>query len=126
MIIIQNYSKKRAFTQIDYLVQVLELAIKAILVDFGIVTAESRYLPIFIEDSNPVHSYKSTTNIYTRFRQEYNIQLLNHPSILPDLNPIEKCWRAIKQLLYCCKIQPTNKKEIANTIIEEEDTLDQK
>jgi hypothetical protein len=73
LIIIQGYSKGRALTQIDYLVQVLKLAIEAILVDFGIVTAESKYLPIFIKDCYPVHSYKSTTNIYTRFRQEYNI-----------------------------------------------------
>ena len=84
-----------------------------------IILIESGYLPTFIEDSNPAHGHKSTTNIYTRFRQEYNIQLLNYFSILPDLNPIEKCWRVIKQLLYCRKIQPTNKKEIANTIIEE-------
>jgi hypothetical protein len=58
LIIIQDYSKGGAFIQEDYLEQVLESAIKSILVDFG-------------------------------------------------------------QLLYCCKIQPTNKEEIANAIIEE-------
>jgi hypothetical protein len=83
---------------------VLEPAIEAILVDFGMVTAESRYLPTFIEDSNPAHSYKSTTNICARFRQEHNIQILNHPSTSLDLNLIEKCWRAMKQSLHRRKI----------------------
>ena len=109
----------------DYLVQVLEPAVKAMLVDFGMVTAESGYLPTFIEDGNPAHGHKSTTNIYARFRQEYNIQLLNHPSISPDLNPIEKYWRAMKQSLHRRKIQPTNEEEIANAMIEEWDALDQ-
>ena len=125
MIIIQGHSKGGAFIQIDYLVQILEPAIEAMLVDFGIVTAESGYLPIFIEDGNPAHSHKSTTNICARFRQEDNIQLLNHPSTLPDLNPIEKCWRAMKQSLHHYKIQPTNEEEMANAMIEEWDTLDQ-
>jgi hypothetical protein len=119
LIIIQGHGKGGAFIQEDYLGQVLEPAIQSILVDFGLVAAESGYLPIFIEDGNPAHGYKSTTNICAKFRQKHDIQLLNHPSTSPDLNPIEKCWRAIKQSLYYRKIQPTNKEEMANAIIEE-------
>jgi hypothetical protein len=119
LIIIQGHSKGGAFVQTDYLVQVLEPAIEVILEDFGLVTAELGYLPIFIEDGNPAHGHKSITNLCTVYREKHGIQVLNYLSTSPDLNPIEKCWRAIKQSLYCCKIQPTNEINIANAIIEE-------
>jgi hypothetical protein len=125
LIIIQGHGKGGAFVQTDYLAQVLEPAIEVILEDFGLVTAELGYLPTFIEDGNPAHGYKSITNPCTVYREKYSIQVLNHLSTSPDLNPIEKCWRAIKQSLYCCKIQPTNKIDIANAMIEEWNTLDQ-
>src|ERR1700688_4890008 len=108
-----------------YLVQVLEPAIKVILEDFGLVAAESGYLPTFMEDGNPAHGHKSTTNICAKFRQKHDIQLLNYPSTSPDLNPIEKCWRAMKQSLHRRKIQPTNEIDIANAMIEEWNALDQ-
>jgi hypothetical protein len=92
LIIIQGHGKGGAFIQTDYLAQVLEPAIKVILEDFGLVTAELGYAPLFIEDGNPAHSYKSITNPCAVYREKHGIQLLNHPSTSPDLNPIEKCW----------------------------------
>ncbi|RFU25602.1 hypothetical protein B7463_g10735, partial [Scytalidium lignicola] len=109
----------------DYLNQVLKPAIEVILEDFGVVTAELGYTPIFMEDGNPAHGHKSITNPCAVFREKHGIQLLNHPSTSPDLNPIEKCWRAMKQSLHRRKIQPTNEIEMANAIIEEWNALDQ-
>jgi transposase len=125
LIILQGHSKGGALIQTDYLVQVLELAIESILEDFGLVTAELGYQPTFIEDGNPAHSYKSVNNPCALYRKKHGIQLLNHPFISPDLNLIKKCWRAMKQSLHRCKIQPTNEVEMANAIIEEWDKLDQ-
>jgi transposase len=34
-----------------------------------------------------------------------------HPSTSPDMNPIEKCWRWIKQALHRRKRQPTTEAE---------------
>lgn len=73
MIILQGYSKGGALIQTDYLAQVLELAIKGILEDFRLVIAELRYLLIFIEDRNPVYSYKLVTNLYTLYREKHRI-----------------------------------------------------
>jgi hypothetical protein len=101
-------------------------AIEVILEDFGLVTAELvGYIPLFIEDSNPVYSYKSITNSCTVYREKHGIQLFNYLSTSPDLNPIEKCWRAIKQSLHRRKIQPTNEIDTANAIVEEWNALDQ-
>jgi transposase len=125
LIIIKGHGKGGAFIQTDYLEQVLEPAIEGILEDFGLVTAELGYIPTFIEDGNPAHGHKSIRNPYALFREKHGIQLLNHPSTSPDLNPIEKCWRAMKQSLYRRKIQPTNEDDMADAMIEEWNKLDQ-
>jgi hypothetical protein len=91
LIILQGHSKKGALIQTDYLAQVLEPAIESILKDFGLVTVELGYLPIFIEDGNPAYGHKSMNNPCALYREKHRIQLLNHPSTSPDLNPIKKC-----------------------------------
>jgi hypothetical protein len=73
LIIIQEYSKRGAFIQTDYLVQVLEPAIEYILEDFGLVTAELGYRPTFIEDGNPAHGYKSINNLGAVYREAHQI-----------------------------------------------------
>jgi transposase len=42
-----------------------------------------------------------------------------HPSISPDMNPIEKYWRRIKQALYRRKYQPTTEVEMERAVTEE-------
>jgi hypothetical protein len=57
-------------------------------------------IPQFIEDGNSAHGYKSLTNPCTRWRALHGILLFPYPAILPDMNPIEKCWRRIKQAIH--------------------------
>jgi transposase len=42
-----------------------------------------------------------------------------HPSTSPDMNPIEKCWRRIKQALHCHCKQPTTVAEMEAIVLEE-------
>ncbi len=44
-----------------------------------------------MEDRNPAHGYKITTNYCARFRTKYGIILMPYPSTSPDMNTIEKC-----------------------------------
>jgi transposase len=41
-----------------------------------------------------------------------------YPSISPDINPIEKCWRRIKQALYRRRRQPTTEAEMEAMVLE--------
>jgi hypothetical protein len=90
LIILQGHSKRGVLIQIDYLAQVLELVIESILKDFGLVTIKLGYLLIFMEDSNLAYSHKSVNNPCALYKEKHGIQLLNHLSTSPDLNPIEK------------------------------------
>jgi hypothetical protein len=47
--------------------------------------------PLFIEDGNPAHGYKSKTNYCTRFYIIYSIVLMPYSSSFLYINPIEKC-----------------------------------
>lgn len=42
-----------------------------------------------------------------------------HPSTSPDMNPIEKCWRRIKQVLHRLRRQPTTVAEMEEMVLEE-------
>jgi hypothetical protein len=82
--------------------------------------------PLFIEDSNSAHGYKSTRNCCARFRTEYGIVLMLHPSTSLDMNPIEKCWRRIKQALHRQRRQLTTEAEMEAMVLEEWDRIPQK
>jgi hypothetical protein len=84
---------KGAFTQKDYLAQVLALYIQPILEAFAIVIYLLRPIaePLFMEDGNSAYSHKSTNNCYAKWRITHGIILMPYPSISPDMNPIEKC-----------------------------------
>ena len=62
LIFIKGTGKNGAFTQENYLAQVLKPAIEGILAAFGAVTATLGLEAQFMEDGNPVHGHKSTTN----------------------------------------------------------------
>ena len=49
-----------------------------------------------------------------------------HPSTSPDMNPIEKCWRRMKQALHRRKNQPTTEAEMEAAILEEWEAIPQK
>ena len=48
-----------------------------------------------------------------------------HPSTSPDMNPIEKCWRRIKQALHRRKHQPTTIAEMQAAVTEEWEAIPQ-
>jgi hypothetical protein len=97
LIFVHGAGKTGALIQTDYLTQVLEPHIRPILEAFAAITHQLRPLvePLFMEDGNPAHGHKSTTNCCQRFRTEHGIILMPHPSTSPNMNPIEKCWRRI-------------------------------
>ena len=81
--------------------------------------------PLFIEDGNSAYGHKSTRNCYARYRTQHSIILMPHPSISPDMKPIEKCWRRIKQVLHRRRHQPTIEAEIEAIVLEEWDRIPQ-
>ena len=92
LIFVHGSGKKGAFTQKDYLSQVLS-RIQPILEAFAEVTHRLRpsVEPLFMEDGNSAHGHKSDRNCCARWRTEHGIILMPHPSTSPDMNPIEKC-----------------------------------
>jgi hypothetical protein len=93
LLFIQGSGKSGAFTQADYLKQVLELYIQGFMDDFAKITYTLSLIaePFFMEDGNAVHSHKSERNCYAKWRTAYGIIFMPHPSTLLDINPIEKC-----------------------------------
>jgi transposase len=72
-----------------------------------------------MEDGNSAHGHKSETNCCAVWRASKGISLFPHPSISPDMNPIEKCWQRIKQSLHRQNRQPTNEAEMQAAVLEE-------
>jgi transposase len=116
-----------AFVQTDYLAQILEAQLTPILEDFAAITHQLRPVaePLFMEDGNPAHGHKSTRNCCAKWRTAHGIVLMPHPSTSPDMNPIEKCWRRIKQALHRRRKQPTTKAEMEAMVQEEWDRIPQ-
>jgi transposase len=124
---IEGHGKNGAFLQTDYLQQLLEPYIQGILEAFALITHTLRPSaePLFMEDGNAAHGHKSTTNCCARFRTKHGIVLMPHPSTSPDMNPIEKCWRWIKQALHRRLHQPTTVAEMRQAVREEWDAIPQ-
>jgi hypothetical protein len=125
LIFIKGTGKNGAFTQENYLAQVLKPAIEGILAAFGAVTATLGLEAQFMEDGNPAHGHKSTTNPCAVWRAFKGIVLFPHPSTSPNMNPIEKCWRRIKQALHRRNRQPTNEAEMQAAVTELWDEIPQ-
>ncbi|KAF8867131.1 hypothetical protein BDZ45DRAFT_4653 [Acephala macrosclerotiorum] len=79
-----------------------------------------------MEDRNSAHGHKSAHNCCAQYRTKHGIILMPHPSTSPDMNPIEKCWRWIKQSLHRRHRQPTNEDEMRQFVLEEWDRIPQK
>jgi hypothetical protein len=90
LVFIDNSSKKGAFTQKDYLIQVLSLYIEFILEDFGVHIYTLGLELLFIENNNSAYSYKSEGNYYIVYHTKHGIILMPHLSTSPDMNPIKK------------------------------------
>jgi hypothetical protein len=120
LLFIHRSGKSGAFTQKDYLAQVLS-RLPPILEAFASVTHLLRPSaePLFMEDGNSAHGHKSKTNCCARYRTAHGIILMPYPSTSPDMNPIEKCWRRIKQALHRRRHQPTTAAEMEIAVLEE-------
>ena len=121
LIFIRGSGKIGAFTQKDYLSQVLETHLTPILEAFIAITHLLCPVakPLFIEDGNSAHSHKSTCNCCAQWRTKHGIILMPHLSTSPDINLIEKCWRRIKQALHRRRRQPTTVAEMEEMVLEE-------
>jgi hypothetical protein len=106
---------------LDKLAQILQSHIQPILEAFAAVTHLLRHStdPLFIEDGNSAHGHESTRNCCAKFRTQHGIVLMPHPSISPDMNPIDKCRQRIKRALHRRKYQPTNEVEMQVAVTEE-------
>jgi hypothetical protein len=78
-----------------------------------------------MEDGNSAHGHKSMRNCYARYHTAYGIILMPHPSTSPNINPIEKYWRRIKQALHRRRRQPTTVAEMEAMVLEEWDRIPQ-
>ena len=78
-----------------------------------------------MEDRNAAHGHKSTSNLCARFRAWWHIRLLSHPSISPDMNPIEKVWRRMRNSLLKRVHQPTTRAQMQQAMLEEWDAIPQ-
>jgi transposase len=127
LIFVTGTGKSSALKQVDYLSQVLEPHIRPILEAFAAITHQLRpsVEPLFMEDGNSAHGHKSTRNCCAKFRTKYGIILMPYPSTSPDMNPIEKCWRRIKQALHRRRKQPTTVAEMQQMVLEEWDRIPQ-
>jgi hypothetical protein len=127
LLFIQGSGKSGAFKQSDYLTQILEPHIQGFLEDFATIThrLDPMMEPLFMEDGNSAHGHKSERNCCAKWRIAHGIILMPHPSTSPDMNPIEKCWRWIKQRLHRRQHQPTNEAEMQAAVREEWDAIPQ-
>jgi hypothetical protein len=114
---IHGSGKNSAFTMKDYLARVLQPRIQDFLAAFGVLGVGKT--PHFIEDGNAAYGHKSLTNICAIWRASKGIILFPHPAISPDMNPIKKCWRWIKQAIHRRNKQYTNKAEMVAAVREE-------
>jgi hypothetical protein len=97
------YSKKGIYSR-DYLEQVLRPVVFLLFDSLG-----PEY--IFIEDRSKVYIG------YTRLpRLQHRIRSFNWLPSLPDLNPIEKVWRWIKEELKKLPYMPKNKEDLMREI----------
>jgi transposase len=121
LIFIHGTGKSGAFKQTDYLAQILQTHLQPILEAFAAITHQLRPIvePLFMEDGNSAHGHKSKGNCCAKWRTAHGIVLMPHPSTSPDMNPIEKCWRRIKQALHRRRRQPTTVAEMEEMVLEE-------
>lgn len=120
LVFLKGTGKSGAFKQGDYLSQILEPHIQGILEAFAVITHQlaPSAEPLFMEDGNSAHGHKSQRNCCAKWRTAHGIILMPHPSTSPDMNPIEKCWRWIKQKLHRLPHQPTTEAEMEAAVTE--------
>ena len=126
LLFLDGHGKSGAFLQTDYLSQILEY-LQPIIATFALITRtlNGSPEPLFMEDGNSAHGHKSAHNCCAKYRAKHGISLLPHPSTSPDMNPIEKCWRRLKQKLHRRLHQPLTVEEMKQAVLEEWEAIPQ-
>jgi hypothetical protein len=83
LLFLHGSGQNGAFTQKDYLAQILKVHLQPILKAFAAKTHQLHPTanPLFIEDGNSAHGHKSITNCCQRWRTEHGIVPMPHPSM---------------------------------------------
>jgi hypothetical protein len=81
LLFLRGSGKKGAFTQVDYLSQILAPHIEGIVNAFAAITHLLRPAvePLFMEDGNSAHGHKSTSNCCAKWRTKHGIILMPPP-----------------------------------------------
>jgi len=73
----------------------------------------------FQHDNAPAH----TSRVVRQFLEENEIQVLEQPSLSPDMNPIENLWAELGRAVRNRDNPPTNLCQLQNVLVEEWDRL---
>jgi hypothetical protein len=118
---------KRGVTARDYLEQVLEPIVSPAFHGLlGYPAEPITELGEYVEDAAPIHGKKSETGCLVVPKQVLGIPVHLRPTSSPDLNPIENCWRVMKQRIKQRPRFPGTVEEMRKAVQEEWDRLDQK
>jgi DDE superfamily endonuclease len=96
LVILKGSGVRGAMKQCDYLSQVLDPHFGRVLEEFGAIAPG----PVeCIEDGNGAHGLISYNNVCAKWRRDHGVTMMVHPSVSPDMQVIEDCWRYVKDKL---------------------------
>lgn len=68
--------------------------------------------PLFQQDNAAPHCARATKEFFT----EQNIEVMDFPSLSPDLNPIENLWAELSRHIYGCNRTFLNRNDVVRAV----------